>query len=66
MLDAEEPQSKAPEQECPQCHSGASVVPIFYGLFKETPAAVKSGNAVLGGCCISKERFYCKTCELSF
>lgn len=66
MEDAKEPQSKELEQECPECRSSASVVPIFYGLFRETPEAVKSGNAVLGGCCVSKEKFYCKKCELSF
>ena len=66
MPDTKGSKFKTPGHECPQCHSNELVVPIYYGLFQETPEEVKAGHGVLGGCCLRQENFYCKRCGLSF
>lgn len=52
---------------CPRCRSEKGVIPICYGEPGEKLiVAAQLEKVMLGGCCPSKERFFCKNCSTQF
>ncbi|MDP9181637.1 MAG: hypothetical protein M3P04_02520 [Actinomycetota bacterium] len=55
---------KAQQEQCPKC--GRSGVPILYGMPDgDVMEAVREGQLVLGGCCVSDEDpvLACPACD---